>query len=102
VLIERVAWTPKAYARHLLHRRGQDAQWPCLDALWERESHWNPLAHNSSSGAHGIPQSLPGWKMGPGWYSNARVQVRWGLRYLAGRYGGPCGGWAHSQATGWY
>ena len=101
-LTERVRWTPRAYARHLLALRGQRAQWPCLNALWWRESRWNPLAHNATSGAHGIPQALPGSKMGPGWWSNPRVQIRWGLRYIAGRYGGPCGAWAHSQATGWY
>ena len=27
------------------------------------ESGWNPAAHNPSSGAHGIPQALPGDKM---------------------------------------
>ncbi len=27
--------------------------------LWNRESGWSQHAHNSSSGAHGIPQALP-------------------------------------------
>jgi hypothetical protein len=98
----RVVWTPKGYARHLLALRGQSTQWGCLEALWQRESGWNPRAHNPSSGAHGIPQALPGSKMGPGWWSDFKVQIRWGLAYLRGRYGGPCGGWAHSQAVGWY
>lgn len=100
-LVEHVRWTPKGYARHLLHRRGQGAQWGCLDALWQRESGWDPGAVNASSGAGGIPQALPPSKMGRFW-RHFKVQVRWGLTYLNGRYGGPCGGWAHSQATGWY
>ncbi len=52
---------PKAIASALLADYGWDAsQFSCLDSLWTRESHWNPLAHNASSGAHGIPQALPG------------------------------------------
>jgi hypothetical protein len=39
---------------------------------------------------------------GPDWQSNATTQILWGLGYISGRYGTPCGAWAHSQATGWY
>ncbi|MBR2674449.1 MAG: hypothetical protein IKE52_03215 [Mogibacterium sp.] len=65
--------------------------------LWERESHWNPNAHNRSSGAHGIPQSLPASKMaseGSDYYTNGKTQIRWGLKYIAGRYGSPSKAWA--------
>ena len=77
----------------------------CLVKLWNRESGWNPNAHNSSSGAHGIPQSLPASKMaseGSDYYTNGETQIRWGLKYIAGRYGSPANAWAHSQQTGWY
>lgn len=80
-------------------------QFDCLDRLFTRESHWNPRATNHSSGAYGIPQALPGSKMataGADWRTNGVTQVRWGLRYIARRYGTPCGAWAHSEATGWY
>lgn len=77
-------------------------QMSCLIQLWERESNWNPNAHNASSGAHGIPQALPGSKMGPGWESDPHVQINWGLGYIAGRYGTPCGAWGHSESVGWY
>ena len=78
-------------------------QYGCLDALWSRESGWNHLAHNSSSGAHGVPQALPGSKMGEGWWDNPRVQVRWGVDdYIPGRYGNPCNAWSHFQRRGWY
>jgi len=83
---------------------GQD-QFACLVSLWNRESGWRADALNPSSGAYGIPQSLPGDKMasaGADWRTNAATQINWGLSYIAGRYGSPCGAWDHSQATGWY
>lgn len=80
-------------------------QWQYLDALWQRESGWNHLAENASSGAYGIPQSLPGSKMAdvaPDWRTNAETQITWGLAYIAARYGNPQGAWKHSQRVGWY
>lgn len=80
-------------------------QFRCLDKLWHRESGWNHRAMNPTSGAYGIPQALPGWKMasaGSDWRTNPRTQIKWGIRYIKSRYGTPCGAWAHSQRTGWY
>jgi hypothetical protein len=80
-------------------------QMSCLDNLWTRESGWNHLAQNPSSGAYGIPQALPGDKMatyGDDWRTNPVTQIRWGLSYIDKRYGTPCAAWQHSQATGWY
>lgn len=77
----------------------------CLVKLWERESNWNPNAHNKSSGAHGIPQSLPASKMaseGADYYTNGKTQIRWGLKYIKNRYGSPSKAWQHSQQKGWY
>lgn len=79
-----------------------DSEWPCLYNLWMRESGWKTSAHNASSGAHGIPQALPGSKMGPGWESDARVQIQWGLGYIKGRYKTPCGAWDFFLAKNWY
>ena len=81
------------------------AQYDCLVWLWTRESSWRADAYNASSGAYGIPQSLPGSKMaaaGADWRTNAATQIEWGLSYIAGRYGAPCGAWAHSEAYNWY
>jgi hypothetical protein len=78
---------------------------PCLDALWTRESGWNHLARNSSSGAYGIPQAYPGNKMsshGADWETNPATQIAWGLSYISGRYGTPCGAYQFSQANGFY
>jgi hypothetical protein len=81
------------------------AQFPCLDKLWKKESGWNHRASNASSGAYGIPQALPGSKMGSegsDWKTNPATQIKWGLGYIEGRYGSPCNAWSHSQNTGWY
>lgn len=90
----------------LVAQRGWSTQeFSCLVSLWNRESHWNVNSHNASSGAHGIPQALPGSKMasaGPDWATNPRTQIIWGLGYISKRYGTPCQAWAHSQNTGWY
>lgn len=75
-----------------------------LGALWQKESGWNSRAHNPS-GAHGIPQALPGSKMasaGPNWQGSARTQIAWGLGYIESRYGNPSNALAHSYRTGWY
>ncbi|TDC83008.1 lytic transglycosylase domain-containing protein [Micromonospora sp. KC606] len=80
-------------------------QMPCLDKLWTKESGWNHKAANPSSGAYGIPQALPGSKMGSvadDWRTNPATQIKWGLGYIEGRYDNPCGAWAKSQRSGWY
>jgi hypothetical protein len=82
-----------------------DDEYNCLVSLWNRESGWNVYAYNASSGAYGIPQALPGSKMasaGPDWQNNASTQIAWGLGYIQGRYGTPCGAWGHSESQGWY
>lgn len=97
----------QAYAKDLcLNTYGwTENDFNCLVKLWERESNWNPNAHNKSSGAHGIPQSLPASKMaseGSDYYTNGKTQIRWGLKYIKSRYGSPSKAWAHSQQKGWY
>ncbi|WP_425956155.1 ubiquitin-like domain-containing protein [Xylanimonas sp. McL0601] len=98
--------TAKATAQALMAERGWGAdQFACLDKLWTKESGWRVNAQNASSGAYGIPQALPGSKMGSAgadWRTNAATQITWGLGYIAGRYGTPCGAWSHSMDTGWY
>ncbi|GLJ60683.1 hypothetical protein GCM10017576_08120 [Microbacterium barkeri] len=82
-----------------------DGEFSCLVSLWNKESGWSYTATNPSSGAYGIPQSLPGDKMataGADWQTNASTQIAWGLEYIAAAYGTPCSAWGHSQATDWY
>lgn len=80
------------------HKGWTGAEWDCLDALWGTtkryntlESGWNVEADNPNSSAYGIPQALPGSKMGEGWKSSAFAQIQWGLKYIEGRYKTPCG-----------
>jgi len=99
-----------ASAQAIGYRMVAERGWPvqeydCLVLLWNRESHWNVYANNPSSGAYGIPQSLPGDKMasvGADWQTNPVTQITWGLNYIQARYDTPCGAWAHSEATNWY
>ena len=97
----------KAYARaYILNTYAWgDDQWFALEQLWERESGWNHWAVNKSSGATGIPQSLPGDKMasaGADWRTNPQTQIRWGCGYIKDRYGTPKKAWAHFQSENWY
>ncbi len=85
---------------------GQD-QMGCLIKLWNHESGWRADAYNSSSGAYGIPQSLPASKMasaGPDWMTNQNTQVNWGLDYINRAYGSPCAAWNFemSHDPNWY
>jgi hypothetical protein len=98
--------SPQQIAMGMLGSYGWSSnQFSCLDPLWNQESGWNVSATNPSSHAYGIPQALPGSKMasaGPDWQTDAATQIRWGLDYIKGTYGSPCGAWAHEQADGWY
>jgi uncharacterized protein YabE (DUF348 family) len=97
--------TAKAIARDLMAQRGWGSmQYDCLVSLWDVESGWNVHAANPS-GAYGIPQALPGSKMstaGPDWQNSATTQIKWGLGYIAGSYGTPCGAWSFWKGHGWY
>ena len=97
--------SPQQIAEAMLGSFGwSSSQFSCLDPLWAQESGWSVTAANPD-GAYGIPQALPGSKMasaGPDWQTDAATQIRWGLEYIQGTYGSPCGAWAHEQATGWY
>jgi hypothetical protein len=107
-LIANAQKDPRAAARALLGDYGfDDSQWSCLDNLWNGESGWRFSAENSSSGAYGIPQSLPGSKMasvGSDWRTNPVTQIKWGLQYIKSSYGTPCGAWGQWQARSphWY
>jgi hypothetical protein len=98
--------SPRMLAHALLLRQGwSNGQWQCLDSLWTRESNWHVYARNARSGAYGIPQAMPGWKMsamGSDWRTNAMTQIRWGLSYIGRSYGSPCNALAHSNNYGYY
>jgi len=80
-------------------------QFDCFDRLIVSESNWKTTAENPSSGAYGIPQSLPASKMasvGSDWATNPETQILWGLGYIDDRYGTPCSAWSFKRANNWY
>jgi hypothetical protein len=94
-------------AQQMLAARGWGGQWAALSALWMGESGFRHTARNPSSGAYGIPQALPASKMasaGADWQTNPATQIKWGLDYIAGRYGTPAAAYAAWQARSphWY
>lgn len=61
-----------------------------VDYIVFKESTWNYLARNPSSGAYGLCQALPGSKMasaGSDWETNPVTQLRWCDSYAKARYG---------------
>ena len=98
----------QAYAASRLGAYGwSGGQMSCLISLWNIESGWRWNAYNASSGAYGIPQSLPGSKMataGGDWTTSSRTQIEWGLGYIQARYSTPCGAYAFetSHVPYWY
>jgi hypothetical protein len=98
--------TPVEVGRELAARRDWGGhQFWCLYTLWNRESGWQVHDRNWASQADGIPQANPASKMramGGDWRDNAATQIRWGLGYIAARYGTPCAALAHSNSQGYY
>lgn len=80
-------------------------QLTCLETLWFRESNWNHKATNPTSGAYGIPQSLPGRKMASiasDWKTNPATQIKWGAQYIEKRYSTPCEALDFFYDRNWY
>jgi hypothetical protein len=91
-----------ALGQQIAGQMGWGHEFSCIYQIFQRESKWNHLARNRSSGAYGIPQALPGSKMGPGWESDPAVQIRWGIGYMVNRYGSPCRANSFWQVNHWY
>lgn len=92
---------PQQYA---LSRLGSQ-QYSCFNNIVIKESGWNHTATNPSSGAYGLMQALPGSKMasaGADWRTNPITQINWGISYMNGRYGSPCGAWNFWLNNHWY
>ena len=99
--------TPKQIAWNIMGWFHWKAKWQFryLNDIWMRESSWNVYATNPYSGAYGIPQAMPGYKMascGSDWRTDAKTQIRWGMRYIKKMYGSPKNAWAHEVDDGWY
>jgi hypothetical protein len=100
------ATTSASSAQSIAHKMiPSAAQYNAFSKIVEHESGWNVTATNSSSGAYGLVQALPGSKMssaGSDWKTNAATQIKWGLDYMNSRYGSPTAAWSFWQSNGWY
>jgi hypothetical protein len=80
-------------------------QFSCFSWIVSRESGWSVTATNPSSGAYGLGQALPGYKMasaGSDWQTNPATQIKWTLGYMDERYGSPCAAQGFWESHGWY
>ncbi|WP_415950616.1 transglycosylase SLT domain-containing protein [Streptomyces sp. KLOTTS4A1] len=96
------AGSAKALAKKMIK---DPAQFAAFSKIVAHESGWDHTATNSSSGAYGLVQALPGSKMasaGSDWKTNPATQIEWGLDYMNDRYGSPVEAWSFWQANGWY
>lgn len=76
-----------------------------VNYIVSRESRWNVLARNASSGAYGLCQALPGEKMasfGADWQTNAVTQLKWCNSYAIGRYGSWAAAYDFWAANHWW
>ena len=81
------------------------AVWWAVDYIVAHESGGRITATNPSSGAYGLCQALPGYKMasaGADWATNPVTQLRWCNSYAQERYGGWAGAYAHWTSHRWW
>ncbi|MDT2536170.1 aggregation-promoting factor C-terminal-like domain-containing protein [Enterococcus raffinosus] len=81
------------------------SEYAAIDYIVNHESSWNPQAVNASSGAYGLPQSLPASKLasaGSDWRTNPITQLKWMRNYVNERYGGANGALSFWKANHWY
>ena len=93
--------SPKGMAWEAVKNEWGIGQWSYFETLITRESNFNPYAVNSSSGAHGIFQSLghasytcEGWQVD--------CQIEWGINYILERYQTPKDALDFWNDNGWY
>lgn len=81
------------------------SEYAAIDYIVNHESSWNPQAVNPSSGAYGLPQSLPASKLasaGSDWRTNPITQLKWMRNYVNERYGGANGALSFWKTHNWY
>lgn len=82
-----------------------DADFGYVDYIISHESGWDYHAVNRSSGAYGLPQSLPAGKLasaGADWRDNPVTQLRWANNYAVGRYGSWEAAYHYWAANHWW
>ena len=82
-----------------------DSDFGYVDYIISHESGWDYHAVNRSSGAYGLPQSLPAGKLasaGADWRDNPVTQLRWAHNYAVGRYGSWGGAYRFWVTNHWW
>lgn len=82
-----------------------ESGWQYVDFIITRESGWRYTAVNSSSGATGLCQALPGSKMvsaGADYLTNPVTQLRWCHSYAIQRYQGWYSSYQFWLANHWW
>lgn len=82
-----------------------DSDFGYVDYIISHESGWDYRAVNRSSGAYGLPQSLPAGKLasaGADWRDNPVTQLRWAHNYAVGRYGSWGGAYRFWTVNHWW
>ncbi len=93
--------SPKGIAWEINRIKFGVEHWKSWEILGTKESGWNPYAINRTSGACGIPQSLPCSKMDcERW--DYECQINWMAQYIERRYGNPTKALAFHQERNWY
>lgn len=96
---------PTGDHKHWMKQAGIPTSWyDSINYIVSHESGWRVNATNPTSGAYGLPQSLPGSKMataGRDWRTNPITQLKWMKSYVS-RYGGGPGAAAFWRSHHWY
>ncbi|MBC7472497.1 MAG: transglycosylase SLT domain-containing protein [candidate division SR1 bacterium] len=95
----------QAYAKNRVCEVFGCDQWDAYYYIIDKESHWNYLAINKSSGAGGLCQALPFSKMataGSDYTTNPNTQTEWCISYIQSRYKNPLGAKAFWIANYWF
>lgn len=82
-----------------------ESDWNAVDYIVRHESSWNSSAQNTESGAYGLCQALPSWKMasaGTDYMSNPVTQLKWCHDYASHRYGGWWSSFAFWRSNKWW
>ncbi len=97
---------PKGSHMNWLKQAGfSPSEFAAANTVISQESGWQVHATNPSSGAYGLPQSLPATKMasaGSDWRNNPITQLKWMKSYVDSRYGGMNQALAYRSRVGWY
>ncbi|WNC19905.1 tape measure protein [Lactiplantibacillus plantarum] len=97
---------PKGSHMNWLKQAGfSPSEFAAANTVISQESGWQVHATNPSSGAYGLPQSLPANKMasaGSDWRNNPITQLKWMKSYVDSRYGGMNQALAYRSRVGWY